>query len=109
MDKDIVSRLYNGAEFRYRRVNVAKMSAEALGATISVTANSITRYETGVRTPTAYETVVMAHALRVPITDLAEKVARDPKAFLALLNLEKLRFVRDGSMPIIDHEGDGTD
>ncbi|MFE9972638.1 helix-turn-helix transcriptional regulator [Streptomyces hirsutus] len=109
MDKDIVSRLYNGAEFRYRRVNVVKMSAEALGLKVGVTANSITRYETGVRTPTAYEVVVMAHTLGIPITDLTEKVARDPRAFLALLNLEKLRFVRDGEAPITGYESDGTD
>jgi transcriptional regulator with XRE-family HTH domain len=109
MDKDIVSRLYDGAEFRHRRTNVAKMSAEALGKTIGVTANSITRYETGVRMPTAYEVVVMAHTLGIPITDLAEKVAGDSMAFLALLNLEKLRFVRDGGVPIIGHESDGTD
>lgn len=101
MDKAVVAQVYSGAVFRYRRDKVLGMSANELGSEIGVTGNSITRYETGVRTPTAYEVVCMAHKLGIPLADILAKVDK-PKDFRALLALENLRYKRDGTSPVAE-------
>ncbi|MBT2400474.1 helix-turn-helix transcriptional regulator [Streptomyces sp. ISL-100] len=100
MDKSIVSKIYSGPEFRYRRKVVLKMSAEELASKLGVHPHSINRYENGNRMPTAYEVVLMAHHLGIPFLDITEKVSDDSLAFLVLLNLERLRYAKDGEEPI---------